>query len=433
MMTFLIKSTVCLVVLYCFFHFFLQHQKILRFNRFYLIFSMIFSMIIPLIYIPVKSNLTFNNSFYKFTSTTVQTIKGETIIGNSSPFFTFQNISLTLFIIISSILFIRFALNIYNILRKIIKSKKVDYLKISLVLIEEKTLPYSFFRYVFLNRSDFENGLIEKELLIHEEAHCLQYHSIDIMIIELLNVFFWFNPAIWLFRKAILSNHEFYADSKVLTNSNSVDYHQLLLNLIVQNNTNFLVSNFKYSLIKKRLIMMTQSGPTNNAILRKIAAISLFLFLGIAFTFSQDNKLTGNVSNSDNGWWTPILQKHKIDSKQFNFKNAFRIDYNDSLGSHVSCFEMGTFDSLNKRIVSLKNAIFISTDNDDKYVFFTAKSVSHDLDNNAFEAKNGNYSYYKLEDNKPINTRPYQEYKMWKRLVLDAKSQQHVTIMSLID
>jgi hypothetical protein len=184
--------------------------------------------------------------------------------------------------------------------------------------------------------------------------------------------------------------------------------------------------------------MMTQSGPTNNAILRKIVAILLFLFLGIAFTFSQDNKFTGNVSNSDNGWWTPILQKHNIDLKQYNYKNAFRLDYNDSLGSHVSCFEMGTFDSLNKRIVSLKDAIFISTSSNDKYLssndkylIFTAKSLSHDLDNNTIEAINGNEGYYKLEDNKPFNTMPYNEYKMWINLVLDAKSQKHVTIMSI--
>ena len=50
---------------------------------------------------------------------------------------------------------------------------KVDYSKISLVLVEDRTLPYSFFRYIFVNQTDYENGKIEKELLMHEEAHCL--------------------------------------------------------------------------------------------------------------------------------------------------------------------------------------------------------------------------------------------------------------------
>ena len=122
----------------------------------------------------------------RFTLTTGQLIQGEAIIENSPPLFTFQNILTALFIIISSILLIRFALNIFRISRKILKSKKVDYSKTSLVLVEERILPYSFFRYIFVNQADYENGKIEKELLMHEEAHCLQYHSIDIIIIELL-------------------------------------------------------------------------------------------------------------------------------------------------------------------------------------------------------------------------------------------------------
>lgn len=259
---------------------------------------MVFSVIIPLIAIPVKSTFTLNNSFDRFNMTLGHIIKGKATNINSSPLFTLQNISLALLLIITSILLIRFILNIVSLIRKINESKKVDYLKTSLVLLEENTLPYSFFRYVFVNRSDFENGKIDKDLLIHEEAHCLQYHSIDILIIELLNVFFWFNPAIWLYRKAILLNHEYYADDKVLTYSDPIDYHQLLLNIFVKNNSSYLVSNFKYSLIKHRLIMMARSGPSHNAILRKIAAISLFLFLGMAFTFSQDTKITMNSVDS---------------------------------------------------------------------------------------------------------------------------------------
>ena len=118
MITFLIKSTACLIVLYGFYHIFLRHQKILLFNRFYLIFSLVFSMIIPLIVIPVKSNFPINTTFERFTLNTGQLIQGEAIIENSPSIFTFQNILIALFIIISSILLIRFALNIFRIFRK---------------------------------------------------------------------------------------------------------------------------------------------------------------------------------------------------------------------------------------------------------------------------------------------------------------------------
>ncbi len=289
MITFFIKSTICLFVLYGFYQFFLRNQKVLLFNRFYLVFSLFFSMITSLIVIPVKSNYSLNNSIDKFTTTTGYFIKGNAIIENTYSLFTFQNILFSIYVVITSILLMRFALNIFKLLSKINKNKKVDYQKTSLVLIKERSLPYSFFKYVFVNRADYENGKIEKELLMHEEAHCLQYHSFDIIIIELMKLFLWFNPAIWLIKKAILLNHEFLADNTVLSTFELDDYQNTLLNLVLRNNSVCLASNFNYSLTKKRLIMMNMKTKKDWAILRKIIIIPLFLILVVTLAFSQEN------------------------------------------------------------------------------------------------------------------------------------------------
>jgi hypothetical protein len=350
-------------------------------------------MLIPLIVIPVKSNFPINNNIGRFALTTGQLIHREVIIESSSQLFTYQSILTVLFILISSILLIRFALNIFRISRKILKNNNTYYHKTTLVFIEEKTLPYSFFRYIFVNQSDFENGKIDIELLEHEEAHCHQYHSLDIIIIELLNVFLWFNPLIWLFKKAILLNHEYYADSKVLTNRDLIDYQQLLINLLVQNNANYLVSNFKYSLIKNRIIMMTQRRPSNNAVLRKIAAISLFLLLGITFTFSQENELNGNTSAIENGWWKPIFKKHNIDLKKFNYKSIINMGMKDTTENTLS-LEMGNSDSLNNRKIPYKDAILISRGAGQTYWIITSEYARHDLDNNKLILKNGEMACY---------------------------------------
>lgn len=367
MMAFIIKSTVCLVILYGYYHLFLRPQKILFFNRFYLIFSLVFSMIIPLVVIPVNSSSPINSALDKFTLTAGQLIQGEAIVENSPPMVTSQNILIALFIIISSMILIRFTLNIFRISRKIHKSKKVRNLKTSLVLIEENTLPYSFFTYIFVNRSDFENGKIEKELLMHAEAHCLQYHSIDIVIIELTNVFLWFNPVIWLFRKSILLNHEYCADNRVLTDRDPIDYQQLLVNIILQNNSKYLVSNFKYSFIKNRINIITKSNPLQNAVLRKISAISLFLIMAITLTFSQEIKKGDIWTNIENEWWYPILQKNnKVPSGFNNFEKVF---------------EMGSKNSVNNRIVTLENA-FVLLKLDNGYAILESPLLIHDLNKN---------------------------------------------------
>jgi bla regulator protein blaR1 len=299
MILFFIKSTVCLFMLYGFYHFFLRNQKILLFNRFYLVFSLFFSIITSLIVIPVKSDYALNANIDKFTTTTGYFIKGNTIIENTYALFTFQNILFSFYVVITSILLIRFALNIFRLLNKIKKNKKVFYQKTSLVLTRERSLPYSFFKYVFVNRSDYENGKIEKELLMHEEAHGLQYHSIDIIIIELINVFLWFNPAIWLIKKAILLNHEFLADSTVLSTVELADYQYTLLNLVLRNNSTCLASNFNYSLTKKRLIMMNKETKKNCAILRKVTIIPLFLILVVTLTFSRENLNNGQKEGAN--------------------------------------------------------------------------------------------------------------------------------------
>jgi hypothetical protein len=227
---------------------------------------------------------------------------------------------------------------------------------------------------------------------MHEEAHCLHYHSVDIVLLELINVFFWFNPVIWLFRKAITLNHEYCADNKVLENNESFNYHQLLINLVIQTNTNYLVSNYKYSLIKNRLIMMTKNRPSHNAILSKIVAITLFLFLGTAFTLSQENWLNKNTPNFENGWWYTILKKHNIDLKQFNYKNTFNMGMNDTINN--LWLEIGNSDSLNNRNIPFKDAIFIYKGIGQTYWIWTSEYARHDLDNNIIILKNGKSACY---------------------------------------
>lgn len=302
MITYIIKSTISLVLLYGFYHFFLRQYKMLIFNRIFLISSLAFSLVIPFIIIPVKAGFTINSSINAFTVTTNQIIQkgGNTV--SLTPHLTVESILGSVFLVISGALLLRFVLNITNLIGKIIKSKRIENQFTTIVLVEENIIPYSFFRYIFVNSKSYEEGKIEKEILLHEEAHCLHYHSIDILILEIINVFFWFNPVIWLFRKAIQLNHEYYADNSVLSNSDSADYQQFLINLVIQNNTSYLASNFKYSQIKNRLEMMTNNKPLHLLNLRKFSAAIIFLVVGILVSFGQ--KTVGpkksNIENTQN-------------------------------------------------------------------------------------------------------------------------------------
>ena len=157
---------------------------------------------------------------------------------------------------------------------------------------------------------------------------------------------------------------------------------------------------------------MTKSRPSHNAILRKIAASIIFLFLGVSFMFSQDNKLTGNTINYEKGWWRPVVQKHNIDMKTFNLIYEIKTDsLNFVLLSKFS--EMGTSDSLNKKVSNFKDAIFIFQEINDTYWIITSESVSQDSEKNIIECKNGKMECFsfKSADIIPIKSLSYQEFK----------------------
>lgn len=224
MIEFVIKSTICQIVLFGFYHFFLQNVKIPVFNRFYLLFSLIFTLLIPLINIRMNLNLAVSPNIHGFSNATGILIQGDKLTTMPINKITFQSLMTILYIFVSSLLLLRFILNIYKIVRLIRTSTILKNSKTHIVLVEGKTLPYSFFRYIFVNHSDYESGRIEKELIIHEQTHCIQYHSIDILIIEFAKIIFWFNPFLWLFHKAIQLNHEYLADNKVLLTCDLNDY-----------------------------------------------------------------------------------------------------------------------------------------------------------------------------------------------------------------
>lgn len=388
MIEYVIKSTICLSVSYGFYHFVLQNVKIPIFNRFYLLFSLLFALIVPLIKIQMNLNIGVNPTNYGFSSVTGILLHGEEVTGNPIQLLTFQSLLILIYGLISSILLVRFALNIYKIIRLIQTSKIVHLQKTQIVLVEIKSLPYSFFSYIFVNRSDYEEDRLEKELFIHEQAHCRQFHSIDILTVELIKVILWFNPFIWLYRKAIQLNHEYLADNKVLSNHDLTDYQNTLINLVFRNNSTYLASNFNYSLTKKRLIMMTKNK--SKSVTYKIAMVPVLAVLVFYFiSCNNESKESKSYENNDVAWYHPILQKHHIEPEGFNnFENVF---------------EMGTENSIDDRIATLKDAVFVIKTAKGGYILIKSPLAVHNLNTNRIDGETGTIEIYaSLKDTKPI-------------------------------
>jgi TonB family protein len=152
------------------------------------------------------------------------------------------------------------------------------------------TSGFSAFGYVFIStRLPQEEA---DEIIRHEQNHLNHYHSFDIVFIELIKVFQWFNPFIYLFSRSLRAVHEYQADEECISLGTSVNnYQRILLNQIFKSRV-FTVSNSfsNPSLIKKRMIMMTKRRSKSLANLKLIVILPVVAMLMLAFSTCSEQE-----------------------------------------------------------------------------------------------------------------------------------------------
>jgi hypothetical protein len=178
---------------------------------------------------------------------------------------------------------IQFAIDFYS-LNRVLKGKTIqqqaDHKFIDL---KENIAPFSYFNTIVYNSSLYSEAELES-ILEHEKVHSDQNHTVDVLITRFFCTLFWFNPFIWLYKKAILQNLEFIADSEATKNISDKKAYQLtLLKITTHENCVVLTNHFYQSLIKKRIVMLNknQSKKWNSwkyALVLPVLVAFVFLF-----------------------------------------------------------------------------------------------------------------------------------------------------------
>ena len=298
MILYLFKTILCSAVFLFVYFIFLEKEKMFRFNRFYLLASILFSLTIPLMNITVeKDTPLYLVNEYVFVSENISTEVApftsvepiQTIISTGSTL-------LFIYWLVTALFLVLLFVNIYKLYAKISLGKLIEYKGSKMVLIEEEITPHSFLNYIFLNKTDFEKGRVEKEILHHELTHVKQGHTMDILFIEFLSAFLWFNPFIYLFKKAIKLNHEFLADEAVVNKfQNKTAYQYLLLDKTNQQPALSITSQFNFLITKKRLSMISKYTSRRIAILKQ--SFVLLMIIVAIFVFSSKVLLAQEVEN----------------------------------------------------------------------------------------------------------------------------------------
>ncbi len=335
MISYLIKSGLCLAILLAFYHLVLEREKMHQFNRFYLLGSVLFAFLVPFtfIYVEAQPQLIIDTLTVSYTNTSGV---NETITTQSLGW---TDYLLILYTFVSTVLLIRFVKNFVDILGTIKKNTILSYNKAKLVLVDDAILPHTFWNYIFINKDEFESKKVERELFTHELAHVTQRHTIDVLIVEILQIVLWFNPFFYPLKKAIQLNHEFLADDKVIASHQDIPkYQYLLLDKAAWKNKYYLASNLNYSLTKKRLLMMKTPNSKSTLLWKKLAIVPLmgglfFLFADRVEAQTKKKKpvIKEVVLNSEA---TPAqmekyryLLKTSEESKQFKMKDIEKMIY----------------------------------------------------------------------------------------------------------
>lgn len=283
---FLTTSSVCLAAFLSMYFLLLEREKMHRFNRYFLLAAIAFSLATPLYSFDVLVETAISGT----PAVSIPEAAALPIIPSDAG--TESNYAVNMiwitYCVIAALLLIRLVLNLLRFYKTVKRNSTDPYHGATLVLLENKVQPHTFCNYIFLNKKDYENGRINDQLLRHELAHARQRHSADIIFIEVLLAIFWFNPLLYFYKKAIRLNHEFLADEAVnVNNSNVRAYQELLLRQLSPTKGLYPASSLTYSLTKKRLIMMTKHTSPLMSAIKKLLVFPVAASLISAFCIEK--------------------------------------------------------------------------------------------------------------------------------------------------
>ncbi|MBA4411213.1 MAG: hypothetical protein C0397_17570 [Odoribacter sp.] len=296
---YLLESGISLSLFALVYFLFLRRETFFNVNRWFLLVSISFSALLPLFHIPfyapqamMLQEVTVTPYINLLSSVTVY---GASLSDGAEQFVMNYSLLGYVYILGVAILTVKLFIQIYQIVRLIAQNRIVSEAKIKLVFLEQEVSPFSFLNYIFVSTS-LNNTPGWEKMLEHEKQHIRQGHTFDVLILEFVAVFQWFNPFFWMFRRALRENHEFLADQAVISRGTAPSwYKQILINQYVGEQI-MLANNFNYSLIKTRIQMISKIKSGKIANIKVL--IGFILAASLVAVFACEQKQSVKAENN---------------------------------------------------------------------------------------------------------------------------------------
>ena len=302
MIFFLLKASLILAVLWLFYRLFLEKESFFAANRIYLLGSILMVFILPFISLPelVKEQglltrmlerspaiIANEPAYFPVQEETVSNSpvdhsykrNSEQIAPRRTHSWSLLDWTWAIYLFGVGVFVLRLGSQLFLILARIVacpdQVQSVGYTIINSPDIKE---PCSFFRYLFINPEQYEYETYE-QILSHEEIHIRKFHSLDLLVAEIMTIFLWFFPLSWLMRKEVEKNLEYQTD-ELLLRERIVErslYQMNLLKVATYRKPLTITTNYNQSLLKKRIHKMS-AKKSNSHSYWKYAFVAPVLF-----------------------------------------------------------------------------------------------------------------------------------------------------------
>ncbi len=161
--------------------------------------------------------------------------------------------------------------------------------------------PFSWMKWIVLSREDLDSPAI----LSHEKAHVALKHSWDLLFIDLVTVFQWFNPAVWLLRQDLRALHEYEADERVLQGgADAREYQYLLVRKAMADAGYSIANSFSHSTLKGRIGMMCRIP---SRLIRRVRVLFVVPLVALSLSLTARTSYTYVGKNLDHPYWYPAV------------------------------------------------------------------------------------------------------------------------------
>jgi TonB family protein len=296
LLIYIIKTILVSGILFGYYSLFLRNRKIHQFNRLFLLGIPVLSMLIPALHFSLPASWFRKDPGQAIRLLGVGQGKWEeavTIYGGHGGrnMFSWPLLFTAIFLVVCIFLMIRLLLTI-RYLHQLPKNKpSMPLPKAMVFFVSEKGTPFSFFRNIFWGEDQEINSQPAQQILRHEMYHAVNKHSADILWIEFLTVFFWFNPFLFLIHRELRAIHEYTADEYASAGTDRFSYATLLLQNATGNKYPLTHPFFKTH-IKRRIAMITHAHKNRKNLLARFLIIPIVTALICLFSFKTEKRFT---------------------------------------------------------------------------------------------------------------------------------------------